>query len=70
MTRTRQQILESRRRLREEYGALFGSVSSLLYRHDPIGIKFGDNTDEYNLEAETILPRLWNCHTLVDVRGD
>ena len=67
MTRTRQQILESRRKLREQYGALFNSVSSLLYQHDPIGINFGDNPEEYDLEAGTILPRLRNCQTLVDV---
>ena len=39
MSRTRDQILESRRKLKE-YGALFDSISNLLYRHDPIGINF------------------------------
>jgi hypothetical protein len=67
MSRTREQILESRRRIKEENGVLFDSVSSLLYRHDPIGINFQDNADEYDLEAETILPRLRNCQTLEDV---
>ena len=31
---------------------------SLRDRHDPIGINFEDNTDEYDPEAGTILPRL------------
>ena len=61
MTRTRDEILENRRRLRAEYGKLFDSVAELLYRHDPIGINFGDNTDEYEPEAGTILPRLRSC---------
>jgi hypothetical protein len=69
MSRTRDEILESRRRLRAEYGKLFDSVASLLFRHDPIGMIFeGDtNTDEYEPEAETILPLLRNCRTVDDV---
>ena len=67
MSRTREEILESRRRLKAEYGTLFDSISALLFRHDPIGINFEENTDEYDLEAETILPRLRNCHTQKDV---
>src|SRR5215467_9499730 len=69
MTRTRDEILESRRRLKAEYEALFDSVSASLYRHDPIGINFEENTDEYDLEARTILPRLRLCHTLEDVHN-
>ena len=66
MSRTREEILESRRRLKVEYGTLVDSISALLFRHDPIGINFEENT-EYALEAETILPRLRNCHTQEDV---
>jgi hypothetical protein len=67
MTRTRDEILENRRRVRTEYGALFDSMAALLYRHDPIGINFEHNTDEYELEAETILPRLRGCRSADDV---
>jgi len=69
MSRTREEILESRRRIKAEYGALFDSISALLFRHDPIGINFEENTDEYDLEAETILPRLRRCHTLEDAHN-
>lgn len=65
--RTRGEMLESKRQLKAQYGALFDSISALLYRHDPVGINFGDNTDEYDLEVETILPRLRHCHTLEQV---
>ena|ERR1700758_1444567 len=67
MQRTKEQIHEARRRLKEEYGQLFDSVSALLFRHDPIGINFQENTDEYDLEAETILPRLRTCESQPDV---
>jgi hypothetical protein len=46
MTRTREQIREERRQLRDTYGNLFDSVAALLFRHDPIGINFDDNSDE------------------------
>ena len=67
MPRTREQILENRRRLRAEYGELFDSMAALLFRHDPIGINFdGENTDEYEPEVETILPRLCDCRSADD----
>lgn len=67
--KTRSEILEERRRLKAEYGALFASVAALLYRHDPIGINFDldDNADEYEPEAGTILPRLRGCRSSDDV---
>jgi hypothetical protein len=67
MTKTRDEILEERRRLKAQYGALFDSMAALLYRHDPIGINFDDNKDEYEPEAGTILPRLNSCHSVEDV---
>ena len=35
---------------------------------DPIGIAFGENTDEYEPEVGTVLPRLRNCGDVNDVR--
>jgi hypothetical protein len=67
MTKTRDEILEERRRLKVQYRALFDSMASLLYRHDPIGINFDDNKDEYEPEAGTILPRLSSCRSVEDV---
>jgi hypothetical protein len=67
MTRTREQILKERLRLRAEYGELFDSVSRLLFREDPIGISFdNENVDEYEPEAGTILPRLRTCSSAED----
>lgn len=68
MARTPEEIRENRRRrLRAEYAELFDGVSELLYQHDPIGINFEDNADEYEPETETILPKLRSCHSADDV---
>ena len=50
------------------YGELFGEVAALLFRHDPVGISFDDNTDEYEAEVGTILPKLRHCKSANDVR--
>lgn len=65
--RTREEIDAEARRVRAEYGALFYDVAAIFFRHDPIGINFEDNTDEYEPEARTILPRLKTCHSPDDV---
>ena len=67
--RTREQIREERRQLKAKYGDLFNSVAALLFRHDPIGINFEENTDEYEPEVGTILPRLHSCKSAEDVLG-
>lgn len=45
-----------RKRVQQKFGELFQKASLILFRHDPIGINFEDNTDEYDPEAGTILP--------------
>ena len=67
MVRTREQILEERKLLKAEYGCLFDDLSALLFRHDPIGINFDVNPDEYEPEVGTILPRLRDCRSTSDV---
>ena len=37
-------------------------------RHDPVGINFESNTDEYEPEVGTILPQLRSCKSADDVR--
>jgi len=67
MTTDREIIIEERKGLRSEYRDLFESFSSLLFRHDPIEINFETNTDEYEPEVGTILPRLRGCASQEDV---
>lgn len=43
-------------------------LEALLFRHDPIGINFEHNTDEYRAEAETIALRLDKCTSADDVQ--
>jgi hypothetical protein len=68
MRRTREQILDERRQLKNKYGELFDSVGALLSRVDPIGINFEINPDEYHPETGTILPRLGTCNSARDVQ--
>ena len=37
---------------------LISEISSILFKFDPIGLNFGENTDEYDPEAEAILLRI------------
>ena len=67
MSGNREQIVEERRRLKAEYRELYDKVAALLFRHDPEGINFETNTDEYEPEVGTILPRLRSCHSEDDV---
>ena len=46
---------------------LVDEVEALLYRHDPVGIGFGDNPDEYRPEAESIVARLPRARSVDDV---
>jgi hypothetical protein len=54
--------------VKRRYANLFNEASAVLFRHDPIGINFEDNTDEYDPEAGSILPRLSRCHSSTDAR--
>jgi hypothetical protein len=65
--RIREVIVEERRQLKAVYGELFADTAALLFRLDPIGINYDTNTDEYEPEAGTILPRLKNCQSEGDV---
>lgn len=68
MTSEREKILAERRALRREYGELYDRVSQLLFNWDSIGINFEYNTDEYEPEVGTILPRLRSCACAEDVQ--
>jgi len=54
--------------LKRQYGALFASVSDALFKADPVGINFETNTDEYEPEAGTIIPRLRSAASAEDVQ--
>jgi len=43
-------------------------MAAILFRHDPVGINFEENADEYQPEVGTVLPRLKECHAPADVR--
>ena len=45
----------------------FVAVSRAMFEHDPIGINFETNADEYDAEAGTVIPRLDSCNSADDV---
>ena len=47
--------------------SFFAAVSRAMFERDPIGINFTDNTDEYDAEAGTVIPRLSACRSAADV---
>jgi hypothetical protein len=63
----RARLRAEREALKNEYAALFATVSALMYEHDPIGINFGDNPDEYEPEAGTVIPRLESCRDATEL---
>ncbi len=62
---------ENRRRrseLRQRFKGLYEDVAQILFEEDPIRINFKTNTDDYEPEVGTILPRLRECATAEDGR--
>lgn len=58
-----------RRQLRNEYGSLYLAIADILYRHDPIGlVALGAPADEYQPEADTILPKLKQAGSVEELR--
>src|ERR1700679_3093256 len=57
-----------RNALKLQFGTLFDEVSAALFAADPVGINSGGNTDAYDPEAETILPRLREAHSADNVQ--
>jgi hypothetical protein len=54
--------------LKLQFGALFDEVSAALFAADPVGINSGGNTDEYDPQAGTIIPRLREAHSADNVQ--
>ncbi len=62
-----EQIEFKRKKIRIEYRKFYADVSNILFTHDPIGINFETNTDEYEPEVGTILPKLKMCNSSEEV---
>lgn len=55
------QTQAEREQVRQAHPALFAAVSGAMFRHDPVEINYHFNTDEYDAEAGTVIPRLKDC---------
>lgn len=63
-----EEIRKERERLKQKYSGAFSRLSQVLFTEDPIGINFGDNTDEYEPEVGTILSRLSHCRSTDEIQ--
>jgi hypothetical protein len=59
---------QQRRELLVGQEAMVQHLEALLFRIDPIGINFEENTDEYRAEAETITLRRAEARNVDEVR--
>lgn len=60
--------MAARQRLKAAYKGIYDDLLAILFRHDPIGLNFEGNADEYAAEVGTIIPRLRDAHSVEDVR--
>jgi len=60
-------IMQERERLKRKYSTAYQRLSEILFAEDPAGINCDVNTDEYEPEVDTIMPRLHDCKSLDDV---
>ena len=58
---------DERERVKAQYAGLFVAATDLFFRVDPAGINFESNTDEYEPEVGTVLPRLESAGSVGDV---
>jgi hypothetical protein len=68
LSKRAQQALKQLPAVKAEFGPLFAEVSAILFHHDPMHVNAGFNSDEYNPEVGTILPRLKACRSAQDVQ--
>lgn len=68
MTEWIEEEAANREKVKKQYGTLFQTVTDILFKHDPMRINYEDNTDEYEPEAGTIIPRLKSCSNYEDAR--
>jgi len=57
-----------RKKIKKENLIFFNRVAEILLKHDPMGIDYEVNPDEYEPEAGTIIPRLSECSGQLDAR--
>jgi len=61
------QARASRQAVQARDPSFFEAVSGAMFKHDPIGINVEDDTDEYDAETGTVIPRLSTCRSPDDV---
>jgi hypothetical protein len=64
----RQRARAQRKALKRQYKGLFAELTRAFFEADPAGISVDSNTDEYEPEVGTVLPRLSGARSAADVK--
>lgn len=64
-----EQTHKAQESVRQQFPLLFRQVAEVMFKHDLMNINFEDNTDEYEPEAGTVIPRLNECKSPCDVQA-
>jgi hypothetical protein len=59
---------KERKKIERDAPLLFKRVVEILYKHDPMGIDYEVNSNEYEPEAGTIILRLETCSNAIETR--
>jgi len=54
--------------MKQDYPQIYDRVTAILFEEDPIGINYEFNTDEYEPETGSILPRISSCRSAVELQ--
>ena len=57
-------VEDYRKKRVKEYSEAFDKVSMVLFEHDPIGLNFDDNVDEYELEAGMVVSQFSKANSV------
>lgn len=62
-------MVSNRKEIKQGYDKLFADICAVLFQADPVGINCYTNTDEYEPEARTIIPRLKTANSAQDTHA-
>lgn len=65
----RERVRGQRKALKRQYKGVFAELTRAFFEADPAGINFDTNTDEYEPEVGTVLPRLTGARSAADVKN-
>ena len=63
-----EEIAARKKAMKQDYPQIYDRVTAILFEEDPIGINYEFNTDEYEPETGSILPRIGSCRSAEELQ--